>query len=488
MATMIDADVLMATAQARGLDGLRARLRQDLEWLELPAKPWMPRLEHEDRPVLDVAVIGGGMAGLSAATALRLTGVEAVVFDRSPAGREGPWLNYARMHTLRSPKQLTGPALGLPALTFRAWYEAQFGLEAWDALDKIPRTQWMDYLNWYRSAMQVEVVNDTTLELIEPIDDGRLLRLHLRQGDAVSSRVARRVVLATGRDGLGGPSVPAFCTALPKAYWAHSAEDIDFSALRGKRVGVIGAGASAMDNAACALESGAASMDMFIRRAQMPLINKGKGGSGPGNFIGYAGLPDDAKWRVQHYINQQQIPPPRDSTLRVSGHANARFHLGSPVLSLSDNGQALELTTPKGQYALDFLIVATGFQVDLARRPELARAAPHIRFWKDRHAAADGQADTELALSPDLGSDFGFQEKTEGACPWIGRVHCFNYPATLSLGKLSGDIPGVSAGAWRLAHGIVGRFYAEDREHHFQALEAYAEPELLGDEWRDADA
>jgi hypothetical protein len=31
------------------------------------------------------------------------------------------------MLTLRSPKQLIGPDLGVPSLTFRAWYEAQHG-------------------------------------------------------------------------------------------------------------------------------------------------------------------------------------------------------------------------------------------------------------------------------------------------------------------------------------------------------------------------
>ncbi len=47
-----------------------------------------------------------------------------VVLDRSPAGREGPWITYARMDTLRTPKHLSGPELGLPSLSFRAWYEA----------------------------------------------------------------------------------------------------------------------------------------------------------------------------------------------------------------------------------------------------------------------------------------------------------------------------------------------------------------------------
>ncbi|MGK9797804.1 FAD/NAD(P)-binding protein, partial [Salmonella enterica subsp. enterica] len=84
---------------------------------------------------------------------LKHLGIAARIFDRAPAGFEGPWATTARMETLRSPKQLTGPALGLPALTFRAWYEAQFGTAAWDALDKIPRLQWMDYLRWYRRVL-----------------------------------------------------------------------------------------------------------------------------------------------------------------------------------------------------------------------------------------------------------------------------------------------------------------------------------------------
>jgi FAD-dependent urate hydroxylase len=57
---------------------------------------------------------------MGAATALKLMGVSVTIFDRVELGLEGPWVTTARMETLRSPKQLTGPALGLPALTFRA--------------------------------------------------------------------------------------------------------------------------------------------------------------------------------------------------------------------------------------------------------------------------------------------------------------------------------------------------------------------------------
>ena len=146
------------------------------------------------------------------------------------------------------------------------------------------------------------------------------------------------------------------------------------------------------------------------------------------------------------------------------------------------------VTTPKGRYATDFIIFGTGFKVDLALRDELAEFAPHIRFWCDRFPAPDGMDNAELENSPDLGDSFQFLEKQPGACPMLARLHCFNYPATLSHGKLSGDIPAISEGADRLARGIVRRLFVEDREIHFANLKAFATPELAGDEWQDADA
>jgi cation diffusion facilitator CzcD-associated flavoprotein CzcO len=465
--------------QPPGLAALEARLRQDLEWLELPGKPWVPPRETLDgQPVADVVVIGGGMCGLAAAASLRLLGIERVrVLDRAPEGSEGPWLSFARMETLRSPKTLAGPALGLPALTFRAWFEAQNGTSGWESLGKIPRTMWMDYLVWYRRVMGLEVENGVEVTLLRPREDG-LIALELAGG--AEAVLCRRLVLATGRDGLGGPSVPeGLVDGIDRRLWAHSADDIDFAALRGKRVGVVGAGASAMDNAATALEAGCASLDMFVRRAALPRINKFTGIGSQGVVHGFAGLPGEWKWRFLQHVLTEQTPPPRDSTLRVSRHPNARLHLSSPVLSLAEADGALMVRTPHEVHALDFLILATGFRVDLARRPELRLVAPHIRFWGERFSPGN----EELSTSPDLAPDFAFQEKEPGACPALSRIHCFNHSGTLSHGKLAGDIPAVSAGAQRLAQGIARSLFVEDREHHFDRLKAFATPELLGDEW-----
>ncbi|TEA78377.1 NAD(P)/FAD-dependent oxidoreductase [Allopusillimonas ginsengisoli] len=468
-----------------GLQALEQRLAQDLAWLALPAQPWVPAADIHGQPLLDVAIIGGGMAGMAAATALKHLGICAPIFDAAPAGFEGPWATTARMETLRSPKHLTGPALGLPALTFRAWFEAQFGQQAWDALDKIPRLQWMDYLRWYRRVMKVDLRNQHDVCNIVPHPD--YVQLDIQTPDGARTAYARRVVLATGRDGLGGATVPDFIQGVSRKHWAHSSDDTDYASLRGLRVGVVGAGASAMDSAATALENGAASVDLLIRRPEMPSINKNKGAGHPGYVHGFAGLPDEWKWRIRHYINVQQVPPPRGSVLRVSRHPQARFHLGSPVLSVTEAGNTLQVATPRKTFELDFLVLSTGFCIDWNSRPEYAMIAPHLRVWSDRFQPEEGGDDRELRDSPDLGPAFEFQEKSPGALPGLSRVHCFCYPATLTHGQVSGDIPAISDGAGRLSRGIASLLLTETVATQFADLQAYAEPEVFGDEWTPAD-
>jgi len=466
-----------------GLEALEARLADELAFLQLPAARWTPAREHGGRPVLDVAIVGAGMTGLAVAAALVHRGIHVVAYDEAPEGLEGPWATTARMETLRSPKQLAGPALGIPSLTFRAWFEAQFGRDAWNALDKIPRLQWMDYLRWYRRALALPVQNGHRVTDIVPRDDG-LVTLAIEAAGATTRIDARHVLLATGRAGLGGPSVPAFAERLPRTRWAHSSDDNDYALLKGLRVGVVGGGASAMDSAATALEAGASQVHLLVRRPDLPRVNKGKGAGHPGFVAGYARLPDDWKWRIRHYINVQQVPPPHGSTLRVSRHANAHFQLGTPVLGAAQRPDgALRLDTAKGPLAADFVVFSTGFRTDWALRPEFAAFSSQVRVWQDRFAPPEGMADSELAESPDLGPLFEFQEKTPGACPGLERVHCFNYAASLSHGAAAGDIPQITDGAQRLARGLAARLLGEDAGQHFAAMQRYAEPELDGDEW-----
>ena len=473
-------------AQGHGeLAALEQRVRQDLSFLGDPAKSWIPAGDQGGRePRSDVVIIGAGMCGLAAFFALRRGGVDNIrILDRSAIGVEGPWAKYARMETLRSPKQLTGPASGMANLTFQAWCRAKYGEAFWDAMDKIPRLMWMAYLSWYRQVLEIPVENQTSVDEITPHDDG--LRLIL-SGSAASTKTiqTRKVVLATGREGLAAPSIPAFMDSAPKQMWAHTAEDIDFENLKNKRVVVIGIGASAVDNAAEALEAGATEVRHLIRRSEMPRINKMMGIGSFGFTAGFPELSEDWRWKFLHYAGRAQTPAPRASTQRVSRHKNAYFHFNAGVAAVQEKSSALRITTVQGaNLTTDFIILGTGFIVEPVAEPALRYYSKEILLWRDAYTPPSGLEDDELAKFPYLGRDFAFQERTPGAAPWLRHIHCFNFGSTMSLGKVSGDIPAVSVGASWLSREMAANFYAEDIESHWRGLQDYDKPELLGDEW-----
>lgn len=478
-------DSLLGEPDLAGLAALDRRVKDDLSKLCYPPNNWIPPTKMPDGGnVLDVVIIGAGMGGLTACFALFRVGIRNLrILDRSRENFEGPWVTYARMDNLRSPKQLLGPALGLPSLTFRAWFAAQFGEAAWERLEKIPRFVWMEYLIWYRRTLSIPVENAVSVNNILP--DGDLLKLTLSGPGADENEIwARRVVLATGREGLGQPMLPKFVNMVPRACWAHSSEDIDFATLKGKRVAVIGAGASAVENAAEALEAGAAEVRLLARREVMPQINKMMGIGSPGLVAGFPALSDEWRWRYLHYNNIVQTPAPRGSTLRVSRHENGFFHFGVTISHVNVTADGLLLTTTKGRFLeTDFIILGTGFDTDPMKQPVLEGYADNILQWRHRYTAPAGLEDESLGSFPYLNSDFSFRERDVGATPWVTKIHCFNYGSKMTLGNVSGDIPAISEGATWLAREVAAKFYGEDIEYHWQHLKDYDTPELRGDEW-----
>ena len=457
-------------------------MREDLEFLCYPGKTWVPPTPG----VVDVVIVGGGMCGLVAWLALTMGGVSNIrMFDRSPEGKEGPWVTYARMETLRSPKRLTGPAFGLGALTFQAWYRAQFGTGAWDRLGKIPRQLWMDYLRWYRRVLNIPVENGVSVDRVEP--EGDLLRLSV-SGASTDTVVTRKLVFATGRDGLGEPNIPGFVNDLPSHLWAHSGDEIDFATLRGKRVAVVGVGASAVDNAGEALEHGASEVRHLVRRKKMPTINKLMGIGSYGFTCGFPELPREWRWRFMQYAMAMQTPAPHESVLRVSRHENAYFHFGKTVVAATERDGAVHVVfSDDTELEADFLLLGTGFTVDPMARTEFGEAVGDILLWEDVYTPPPDEECPELGRFPYLGPDFTFRERIPGTATWLKNVYCFNHGATASLGKVSGDIPGVSDGAQWLARSIAATLYVEDRQAHWRGLIEYDSPELVGDEWMPSD-
>jgi len=463
------------------LAGLEARFRRDLELLTLPpAKDWLePRVHPRYGQVADAAIVGAGMAGLAAAFALKCQAVRGLrVFDRAPEGLEGPWTTTARMETLRSPPELSGPSFQFASLTFRAWFEAQFGAAEWGKLYRIPRLQWMDYLRWYRRMIDVPVENGT--ELIDIGGDSELVVLTLRSAASTRKVAARRVVLANGRDGLGGPYTPEIFRGLDPRFVMHSLGAIDFSRLRGKTVGVIGAGSTACDCAAEALEHGAAYAAMLVRRADVPRINKNMGIGSAGFWQGFYSLTDALKWEIANYVDEQGVPAPRNSMLRCSRHKNFSIIARCAVRAAAVRDGRVVLDTTRGKLAFDRVILATGLAVDWSQRPEFAALKPHVQLWRDHFMPRDHEY--PQAEHPYLGAHFEFLPR-DGAPTWVSRIHCFNYAATMSHGPISGDIPAINIGAERAARGVVNALFAEDSARTWQRLASWSNPELRGDEY-----
>jgi cation diffusion facilitator CzcD-associated flavoprotein CzcO len=466
---------------ALGLDALEARLAHDLAILNHGGESLVAPAVHPEGHVHDVVIVGGGQSGLGVAFGLireRIPNI--LVIDENPAGIEGPWDSYARMRTLRTPKHLLAIDWGIPSLTFRAWWEAQHGAEGWEALDKIPRGQWMDYLRWYRRVTAVPVRNDARLERIEPIAGG-LYRLHLADGAAL---LARKVVLATGIQGGGEWHVPAMVReGLPRSVYAHTAEAIDYGALAGRRIAILGGGASAFDNASFALDSGVAEAHVFMRRATMTRTNPIRFMERSGMLARFAALDDAARYRaIAHFFRLNQ-PPTNDMFERAAAHPGFHLHLGSPWTGVESVGEGARVMTPKGSDVFDFLILSTGLVTDPALRPELGGLANHVLRWRDVYVPADHERSAVVDAHPYLGPDFRLlprDPEDRATAEALRGILAFNFSAMANFGIASAGLSGLPRGLSRLVNGVADQLFADVQEDVLAAYLAYDEPEFLG--------
>jgi len=457
-----------------GLSRLEAQLARDLSLLSYPQRDWIPARSFEGKEVLDVLVVGAGQSGLSAAFGLLREKVKRIlVVDEKSEGQEGPWRDFARMVTLRTPKHVTGPDLGIPNLTFQAWYEAQWGEEGWSALKLIPKELWADYLAWYRRVLALPVRNGVKVGALAWNREGGLWEIPATSAAGEETLLARKVILATGIDGAGRWETPAVIRALPKKFWAHTREDIDFSALKGKKVGVLGAGASAFDNASVALEAGCSQVALFFRREKLVDVNPYRWAEFVGFLKHHSDLDDAQKWTfISQFVRMGQLPP-ADTLARAQHHPNFTLHAGSPWTSAEAHGDQVKVTTPKGSFQFDFLIIATGFVTDLGLRPELALIQDQIARWADRYSPPEEQKFDDLGRHPYLGPSGEFLPKDARSAPWVSSVFCYTFAGLPSLGFAGAFISGLKYSLPKLIDGVTRQLYREDADHFFSTLEAY---------------
>ncbi len=464
----------------KSLSTLSELLKRDQEILAYPKREWVhPRTTSTGQNIYDSLIIGGGQSGLGIANGLLLEKVNNIlVVDENPSGLEGPWLRYARMPQLRTPKYLSGLDFGNPNLTFRAFYVAKFDQEAYDKLAFIPTALWAEYLAWYREERAIPVRNQTKAHAIHHNPSENCLAIALQSPQEEGIIFARTVVLANGIDGCGAWQAPKIITDnIPRERYAHTSEAIDFAALKNLRVGVIGAGASAFDNAIFALNAGARSLHLFSRRHHTPYVNPYRWAEFVGFLKHHGDLDDLMRWRfIARIIEMGQLPP--KATI---DHARAKeyFHLetGQNWLSVSLTNEEICVQTEKESFQFDFIIVGTGLVTDLTMRPELSRVSEYIARWSDRFNPPPELAHDDLSRHPYLGPHYELQERQSGTAPYLSSIFCYNFGTLLSLGLSGGSISGLKYSLPKLVAGITRKLFIDDSEHHFNDLMNYAVPE-----------
>jgi cation diffusion facilitator CzcD-associated flavoprotein CzcO len=424
--------------------------------------------------MLDALVIGGGQGGLTIGFQLLRERVDNIlIVDSAASGQRGPWTTYGRMKTLRSPKNVTGPDLDIPSLTFQSWFEAQHGEPAWEALGKIPKEMWSEYLAWYETVLKLPVHGGVTVINIRPAKDHVAVDVI---GHTEPTLFARHVVLANGIDGFGQWWMPDFVTALPSHLRSHASARIDFTALRGKTIAILGAGASSFDNAATALEAGAEAVHIFVRRDDFQRVQPFKHLSYTGFLRHMGDLPVPLRWRFMRHLLSLREAFPKETWDRVTTHANVHLHTGRGWIGATEAEGQAQIDTTTGPFLADHLICGTGLQIGAEHRAELAELAPRIATWADRHP--DSRTTPRLSAYPFLGDTFELQGHHAEDTAALSRIRVFTFGATLSFGPSGSSINALKFGPGRVVSGITRSLFEEGAEAHFEDLLAYDTPEF----------
>lgn len=458
---------LLPDAEQR-LQSLVAALEADLDVLSYPCRTWN---YQQDKDVLEVAIIGAGHTGKSVAFGLRRHGIEHIrIFDAKSPGQEGPWRSYARNRTLRTPKQVTGGLdWGIANLNFRRWCCACYGDDYWQQMQFIPRLLWAEYLDWYAQVLQLPIQHNTPIDTVTWNEAGQHFCLETPQ----SKYSARFVILAMGIESSGGKAIPALvCNSLPVDCYAHTSDDINFAALKDQRVVVVGGGASAFDNAIAALSAGAASVDIVMRRAQIPNINRIRWSEWNGYHRHYIDLDDRTKW----YYTLEELKlgqlPPTHTYYEAMSDSRLTLYTSAPVTKLQHNGHEILGTYGGKEMRHDFLICATGFATDIAAQPELRALISHIALWKDRYQPEPGSECAALSNYPYLGRSLEFLPKQ----PEHGYLRRLYYLSS-GIGWLSGFrayLSGLQFAAPRVCYDISRQLFLQHQPEIIAAFDRYA--------------
>jgi cation diffusion facilitator CzcD-associated flavoprotein CzcO len=272
---------------------------------------------------------------------------------------------------------------------------------------------------------------------------------------------------------------------LPRTLYAHTEDSIDFAALKGKTVAVIGAAASAFDAAGVALEHGAAAVHLFARRATIAATPITRSRGFPGAYDNFYQLPDTDRWHQAIRFRRAGSTPTTDAIERTVKYPNFHLHLSAPWSNAAANN-GVETTINGITRHFDFVIAGTGYSANIAARPEFGDFADRILLWRDQYRPSPDEQDDMLAVHPYLGAGHEFLEKTPDTAPFLRDIHIQNPAGFVSFGLPIGDVPSMK----RDIPVIVGRIGADlfraDLEMLRPRMTGDVPPDFTGALWRSA--
>ncbi len=177
------------------------------------------------------------------------------------------------------------------------------------------------------------------------------------------------------------------------------------------------------------------------------------------------------------------IDPSKAAVERIKDFENLHINYDTHVQKVVDNGNTAILQTNRKTFQVDFIILATGYGIDLSKRSELDAIRHTILLWENRVPQKLLQEVPLLGRFPYLGPNFEFLEAEPGIAPFLQNIYCFNYGAFLSHGLLSGDIPGISSGATRLAKGIAVDFFLKESMLYFEKIRNWKTPDFNSNDY-----
>ena len=376
--------------------------------------------------MVDVLIIGAGPYGLAMAAQAHRAGLDYLVVgdtmsfwrDHMPAGM---FLRSACDWHL-DPANVS---------TIDAYLET-LGLSPRD-VEPLSLDFYLGYTEWFRRSNEIEPLADRVVQL-DQVPNGRYSAT-LANGDVVT---ARRIVIALGFGAF--QHIPdELASILPPGTYGHTCDEVDLSSLSGKRVLIVGGRQSAYEWAALLHEAGASAVHIVHRHPAPAFAHADWSWVGPlvDNMIStlgwYRRLADAEKEEiVRHLYAEGRLklePWLQDRIEREGITIWGSTHIVSCIHR--ENGDVCVTLSNGESIAVDRIILATGYRVQIERLPLLATGniLPNLHTRNGFPVLDEtfqtnlrGLYITSLPATQDFGPFFGFTIAARASAHVIGNA------------------------------------------------------------------